>query len=225
MDKKIEVLGAWIDNYTFRESILRAEKYLDNMVVNVIQMVSTKILNQATESDEIKEYLSTIDLSVISDTGILPIIGSDSKSRVKEIEEGYFTKTYLRRIRESDKSVCILATDENQIEAFEKYLATENISLSLTKPLIVDVKSDNFQWDSIANDINSNNIEIIISMMDIALNCEFLSEYQQQLSIEVFWGLGDDIQAIGADDGIIGGIKRVFFSKFLHRKVSKHSED
>lgn len=224
MDKRIEVLGAWIDNYTFRESILRAEKYLDNMVVNVIQMISTKTLNQATESDEIKDYLNRIDLSVISETGILPIIGADSKSRIKEIEEGYFTKTFLRRIRESEKTVCVLANDENQAEHFDTFLASENILLTVTKPIIVDVTAENFAWDSVANEINSNNIEIIISMMDISLNSKFLSEYQPQLSIELFWGLGDDLQAIGADDGIIGGIKKVFFSKFLHRKVTKYSE-
>ena len=87
MAKKTVVLGMQIDNYTCRSSVSHAEKYLNNMIVNDVQMVFLDTLNEAEKNPEIGSYLENVDLSVISDAEILPMIDGDSKTRRREIED------------------------------------------------------------------------------------------------------------------------------------------
>lgn len=71
MIKKIDILGIQLDNYTVREAIMRVEAWYDNNVLNVIEMVSMQMLTESETDPVLKEVISSLDLAVIGEKGIL----------------------------------------------------------------------------------------------------------------------------------------------------------
>ena len=222
---RIEVLGVKIDNYSFRDAVLIAEEYLGNMAVNIVQSVSIDSLNVAEANEELKAFLESVDLTVISDIGILPIIGADSEDRIREIEESYFEKTFIRRIRETGKSVYLLAPSNEEKDAIEDFLKREEVSLNILNTKIVLDDGNPIDWEDVVNEINSHSVGIVISLLPVSLNQQLMKDYKDMLSIELFWGLGEAVKFLGKNSGIIDGIKQSFLSKVFHHKASKYSEE
>ena len=224
MAKKTTVLGLRIDNYTCRSSVTHAEKFLNNRVVNDIEMVFLDTLNEGEKDPEIGEYLENADLSVISDVEILPLVNVESKTRKREIEEATFARLFIKRIRESGKTVCILAESEESVKWFSDYLEDMAARVELSDPIIVPADTEDYNWENAVNDINSRNVGVVVSLMDIVHNKEFMNRFKAQLSIEVFWGIGNHYRRLGRTTGVIGGIRKALFRKLVYRRANKYSD-
>ncbi|MBE6015003.1 MAG: hypothetical protein E7241_06525 [Lachnospiraceae bacterium] len=224
MSKKVTVLGVRLDCYSLRGAIGHASKFLNNMTVNVVQMVSLKTINAAADNEAIKDYLENVDLSVINDVQVIRAADEKLKGRIKEVEEGFFLKAFLKRIRDNKKSVCILAASEEDGAKFHDYVRNEGIDLNVVGVFVADPSAENFNWETIANDINSKNVGGVISLLDVTLNEEFLREFKSMLSIEVFFGLGDEPEATRNTKGVFAGLKRRVFKRIINRKVNKNNE-
>ena len=87
MIKKIDILGIQLDNYTVREAIMRVEAWYDNNMLNVIEMVSMQMLTESESDPVLKEVISSLDLAVIGEKGILQAAGVDTMQRIRETEE------------------------------------------------------------------------------------------------------------------------------------------
>ena len=225
MAKKTVVLGMQIDNYTCRSSVARAEKYLNNMIVNDVQMVFLDTLNEAVKDPEIGSYLENVDLSVISDVEILPMIDGDSKTRRREIEDAYFVRIFSKRIRESGKTVCIIAQTQEAAAWFADYLSDTCPNINLTEAIIVQPDAEDFNWERVVNDINSRNPGVVVSMLDVSYNKDLMTDYKAQLSIEVFWGIGNHYERLEGSSGFLGGIRKAILKKFIYRRANKYNEE
>lgn len=82
MIKKIDILGIQLDNYTVREAIMRVEAWYDNNMLNVIEMVSMQMLTESESDPVLKEVISSLDLAVIGEKGILQAAGVDTMQRM-----------------------------------------------------------------------------------------------------------------------------------------------
>ena len=219
MSKKATVLGVSIDNYTFKGAITRAGKYLDDMVVNVIQMVSLKTINEAADDEMLKDYLEKVDLSVVSDVQVLQMIGEPTKGRLREVGDGFFVKAYLRRIKDAKKTVCLLVPSEEVGNRFNKFLSDEDINLNIVSTVVADTGSENFNWETVANEINSNSVGVVVSMLDIARNRDFLQDYKNFLSVEAFWAVGSEPETFAHKQRGFAGLKRRILRRLAYRKA------
>ena len=52
MIKKIEILGIQLDNYTVREAMLQAELFLDDKVMNIIEVITMETLHGSMGSGD-----------------------------------------------------------------------------------------------------------------------------------------------------------------------------
>ncbi len=225
MAKKTDVLGLRIDNYSCRSSVSHAEKYLNNRIVNDIQMVFLDTLNEAEKDKEIGNYLENVDLSVIADVEVLPLIKAESKTRRRDIEESSFVRLFLKRIRESGKMVCILAGSGESAAYFADYISDIAPGVHLSEPLIVSVDAEDFNWEKIVNDINLKNVGVVISLLGIVHNKDLMNGFKGQLSIEVFWGIDNHYTRLGRTSGVLGGIRQAIFRKFVYRRANKYTEE
>ena len=98
MIKKIDILGIQLDNYTVREAIMRVEAWYDNNMLNVIEMVSMQMLTESESDPVLKEVISSLDLAVIGEKGILQAAGVDTMQRIRETEENDFSDEFLKRV-------------------------------------------------------------------------------------------------------------------------------
>ncbi len=224
MAKKADVLGLRIDNYTCRSSVSHAENFLNNRIVNDIQMLFLDTLNEAEKDSEIGEYIENVDLSVVADVEILPLIKVDSKTRKRDIEDATFVRLFLKRIRESGKTVCILAESEESASYFADYISDIGKEVSLSEPVIAPVDAEDFNWEKIVNDINSKNVGVVISLLDIIHNKDLMNGYKGQLSIEVFWGIDNNYRRFGRSSGFFGSIRKAIFRKFVYRRANKYTD-
>ena len=125
MIKKIDILGIQLDNYTVREAIMRVEAWYDNNMLNVIEMVSMQMLTESESDPVLKEVISSLDLAVIGEKGILQAAGVDTMQRIRETEENDFSDEFLKRVERNRKSVFIIGETQGAVDEFTQELREE----------------------------------------------------------------------------------------------------
>ena len=131
MIKKIDILGIQLDNYTVREAIMRVEAWYDNNMLNVIEMVSMQMLTESESDPVLKEVISSLDLAVIGEKGILQAAGVDTMQRIRETEENDFSDEFLKRVERNRKSVFIIGETQGAVDEFTQELREEYPKLVL----------------------------------------------------------------------------------------------
>lgn len=119
MIKKIEILGIQLDNYTVREAMLQAELFLDDKVMNIIEVITMETLVTAKEDEALRESMEAWDLVIINDKEILKAAGVNSPQRIKEITEQQFMTEFLKRIIRNGKTVYLFGSSGEQVSLLE----------------------------------------------------------------------------------------------------------
>ena len=65
MLKKLDILGLELDNYTVREAMFNVETYLNNDVMNTVETISMRMIEQAGGDEVMHNCLQELDLAVI----------------------------------------------------------------------------------------------------------------------------------------------------------------
>ena len=69
--RKMEVLGIPMKDLTIRESMKKVEQFFADEKVSTIALITMKGLIKAQDSPEIKEWMSSLDMTVAVDADIL----------------------------------------------------------------------------------------------------------------------------------------------------------
>ena len=160
MIKKIDILGIQLDNYTVREAIMRVEAWYDNNMLNVIEMVSMQMLTESESDPVLKEVISSLDLAVIGEKGILQAAGVDTMQRIRETEENDFSDEFLKRVERNRKSVFIIGETQGAVDEFTQELREEYPKLVLagaaaTENCVGDL-------EGVINEMNAATPDVII---------------------------------------------------------------
>ena len=81
----------------------------------MIEMVSMQMLTESESDPVLKEVISSLDLAVIGEKGILQAAGVDTMQRIRETEENDFSDEFLRRVERNRKSVFIIGETQRGI--------------------------------------------------------------------------------------------------------------
>ena len=98
-------------------------------------------------------------------------------------------------------------------------------NINLTEAIIVQPDAEDFNWERVVNDINSRNPGVVVSMLDVSYNKDLMTDYKAQLSIEVFWGIGNHYERLEGSSGFLGGIRKAILKKFIYRRANKYNEE
>ena len=80
-------MGIEIENYSVRESLLLADAYLNNNVLNTIEYITMDTIGKAAKDPYLKEQLGKIDLLMPCEKQMLDVCGVRDLQREKEIGE------------------------------------------------------------------------------------------------------------------------------------------
>ena len=108
---------------------------------------------------------------------------------------------------------------------FADYLSDTCPNISLTEAIVIQPDSEDFNWERVVNDINSRNAGVVISLLDVSHNKDLMTDYKNQLSIEVFWGIGNHYERLERSSGFFGGIRKAILKKFIYRRANKYTEE
>lgn len=192
MLKKIDILGMQIDNYTVRESIMKAETYLNDSVMNTIGTVNMKMLSLAIEDESVRECIENLDLAVIGEKEILIAAGIHSAQRLKETVDHDFFKEFMKRIIRNRKRVFLLGETNEDVEQLELYLQEEYGKLIIEGTCNFEDMSGDLE--GVVNEINSANADVIFSVLPSPHQEKFLLENKGKLDAKIWYALGDSYQ-------------------------------
>ena len=185
MIKKIDILGIQLDNYTVREAIMRVEAWYDNNMLNVIEMVSMQMLTESESDPVLKEVISSLDLAVIGEKGILQAAGVDTMQRIRETEENDFSDEFLKRVERNRKSVFIIGETQGAVDEFTQELreATRNGFQGFVENCVGDL-------EGVINEMNAATPDVIISIIPSPGQEHFLVEHRDKINANLWYGIG-----------------------------------
>lgn len=186
MMKKIDIAGIKLDNYTVREAVLKAEKMLSNNEFNTIEEVGLKTIKCAEHDDNVKHIIMSLDVTVISDVGIISAVGELTMQRKHEIEDRDFCYELMKRIERNHKAVYILADSDNNVCKVKEYIDDTFSRINIAGWQIIEDGWSSIE--NIVNEINSSDVDVIVSVMSSPMQENFLSQCRGMLSARLWYG-------------------------------------
>ncbi|MDY3920224.1 MAG: WecB/TagA/CpsF family glycosyltransferase [Candidatus Limivivens sp.] len=213
MSEKIEVLGVRLDCLSTEEALERAKGFLRGDALRIIGMVTSGILLATERSEEYRQQIEQLNLSIIRDREILEAAGVTMPERLWEAEDNWFLPAFLEYLGEEKRSLVLVA----ETAADREKLASE---LKETYPQLNLVGSFSFEetaggdTDALLNRLNGISADVILAALPSPQQENFAYLNRQKLNSRIWIG-------IGKNGGIQKGMKAR--QKFLERILEKRT--
>lgn len=189
MVQKITIQGITISHYTAYEEIRRAEEFLNENAMHTIGTITMRRIASASKDEVVKRCLNNLDLAVIGETQVLKAGKVDSPQRIREVRDHTFIHEFLTRLARTDRSVFLLAENEEKLERLRTYLSEEQESIKILGDYVLE---DSFgDPDRIVNEINAAAPDVVLSVIDSPEAEYFLAEQGSKLGVRLWYGIGD----------------------------------
>lgn len=188
-NKKIDILGICVDNYTARESLLRLDTYLGSTMLNIIETVTMEQMIASVEFSVIKDCLEYADLSIIGECEILTETGNATAQRMREIRDQDFLHELLKRTVRGQKRVFLIAMTNLQVEQMQEFFAGLVSKFSAVGSFALEESAEDM--DTIVNEINGATPDIVISALTSPVEEEFILAHKDKIGTSVWYGIRD----------------------------------
>lgn len=189
MIKEIRVAGVTLGNYTTRESLMKIDKAFYEEKFTTVEEINMRALFLAGEDAVVKKVIESVDITVITETGILDVAGEHSLNRKYEIEENEFFFQFLRRIERNSKRVLFLGETEEEVALARNYIKEEFPRMMICGAFVLEnCKGDE---DAVVNNINAETVDVIISVLSSPRQEYFLADHKDKLSARIWYGIDD----------------------------------
>lgn len=223
MNKKINVLGVELDNYTVRESMLKVDSYLNNTVLNTMQIISMEMLVLCDDYPKMKDCIEKLDLSIIGDREILSATNIESSSRHKEVADNIFMGEFVKRLIKNNRIVYVIGDSQEKIECFKNYIKSKNMLMNIMGESVVDINMSD--TDEIVNNINSICPDVIISLLPSPQQEKFIIENKSRLLARILIGMGSNYKASEENGKIFDKISQLINKSIFKRKVTRFNNE
>lgn len=221
--KKIEIMGVEIDNYSVRESLLLADAYLNNNVMNTIEYVTMEAINKASKDSHYKEQLEKIDLLLPGEKEMLDVYGMKDSQRKKEIGDNLFFVEFLRKVARLGKRVYIIGDKENSVSMLRDFLRTYYEDLLVVGSIALE--QNNGEIANVINGINAEASDVILSVLPSPLQENFLEEQNDKLCAKVWFGFGTSYRKRSGITKIVDDVIRSFRKAMLLFRLTKYQNE
>ena len=99
MNKKMDLAGVRIDDYSVREAMRKIEIFLNNECMNTVETITMKTIVAAGKDESVRECLEKMDLVMAADKEILELAGKDPGDRGK----GILLRVYEKGLEKSSE--------------------------------------------------------------------------------------------------------------------------
>ena len=164
-----------LKDYSVKEAMRMVDGFLQDAKVNTISFLSPETLINAGEDEEMRTYLSSVDLTVPVSTEILKASGIGARGRLAEVEEGKFYRELIKKISDEKRTAFILTEKEETIEPFLAYLKDVAPGLKI----VGEYAFENLTGDPdiVVNEINSTFPDMVLSRLPSPRQEQFAYEF------------------------------------------------
>lgn len=216
----MQVLGVELKDYTVREAMRKADAFLKENKVSTIAYITTTGLMAAEESEDLKLFLSNIDLTVAADSDILSAAGIANRNRVKEIENDEFMEEFLKKLVRGKRKVYLLTGTGEQLSALEECLKSYQESLRVVGRFALDTLEKDEDW--LINEMNAQMPDVVISNIDSPQRESFFENNHMKMNAHIWLMLKDKVVRATNKKKVLWKIGDLFSKKLFQRKVEQY---
>lgn len=223
MKKEIHVFDVRIDLCTAKEAMQKAMEYMETEPANGIEMINGNILMNCAESEELKTYMSQMDLVLPREKNVLEAAGITDGKKIREAHQNMFLKMFLRYLHKNRKKVFLLAASEEKKTAFEQYVKKHYSGIQVMDQMVV---SGGEQTDDmIINKINGAEAECVLAALPSPVQEGFFCRSKALLNVKLYAALGEYYQKSDMKNGRKFKIADFFYGKLLKREVARWDKE
>ncbi len=223
MLKKLDILGLELDNYTVREAMLNVENYLNNDVMNTIETISMRMIEQAGGDDVMHNCLQELDLAVIGEKEILTAAGVTSMQRMKETGENEFFHEFMKRLIRNKKTAYLLGEKQADVERLGAFLHDEYEKVRIVGQYAMEDCAGDL--DAVVNAINVETPDVVFSVLPSPYQEHFLEDNRGKLSARVWYGLGEHYAADEKKHSLLRWLRRIIRRKKLTNRLNEYNNE
>jgi N-acetylglucosaminyldiphosphoundecaprenol N-acetyl-beta-D-mannosaminyltransferase len=192
MRKEIQLLGMTFANYSLREELMIAQEALKDERLHLFLTVSMQSLIQLnnSESEQVKGCVEQADLVLVEDPEILSVAGITASQRIHEAEEHLFFTEMMKRLVRGQQQVYLLASQNAALEKIKEMLGERYEKLRIVGQYSIEDYPEDL--DRMINEINSAAPDVVLSVMSVPEQEEFLAENRSKILAKLWYGVGEN---------------------------------
>ena len=212
MADSIEVMGVILDCLTAKEAMLQAMQFMENDLVDTIEILSMKDLMNGREDEEWKDLVNECGLVIPGEAEILKAAGAGGRNVEKETADHTFLKLFLKYLQKNQKKIFLLADTDEDLLHITDSLRRYSRGLRLTGSGVI--KPDDNREESVINESNGTETDCILSVMGSPYQEQFIGRNRALLNAKVWLGCGAVFREGYGARRPAGRLKHIF-RKFL----------
>lgn len=216
----MQVLGVDLQDYTVREAMRKTDYFLRDNKVSTIAYITTRGLMAAEESEELKNFLSDIDLTVAADSDILRAAGIENRNRIKEIENDEFMNEFLKKLVRGKRRVYLLTGTEEQLRELEICLKSYQQNLRIVGRFSLDALEKDEDW--LINEMNGQLPDVVISNISSPQRESFFENNHMKMNARIWLMLKDKVVHATHRKDILWRAGEWISKKLFRRKVVQY---
>lgn len=185
--RKFSILGVSLSDYTAREALKLADRYLHSGALNTLTYITAQTLGQAAKNEQERALLEETDLTFCVEPDILEAAGIAGTGRVREIEERAFLREFLKRLGRQQEGIFILGDTLEQAQEFRELLLEQQENLRIVA--CRGYAEFDAQRERLMNEINGVAPAVIISRMTWPVDLELMHAGRKFLNAEIWLSL------------------------------------
>ena len=220
--RKIEIFGIGLRDCSLREAMRLVDAYLKEGAVHTIDCVTAQMLLQAETSEEQKEWLEAMDMTVLCDVDVLRAAGVEARGRVKEIENRAFLKEFFKKLAREKRNICLLGDSRDTLDTLKNYLAGRMIAVSGEMLLTEEAAG---RADSLINEINDVAPDVILVTIPYPAGERFVFENKARINSSIWISLPGRKEFAERKETWFYGVCRRLRGQFFRHKVDRYKNE
>lgn len=221
--KQFNVLGLSLRDFSVREAMRRINLYLNNGVCNTIDFVTQDILLKASSSEELKNWIESMDMTVCATADILVAGKALSRSREKEINSNLLLKELLKKLSREGRSIHLISNLDSRMAHLQSSLCSFSPGLNIIGTSIIDGSES--KCDAAINEINSSVPDTVIIFLPSPESERFLSENKKRMNTPLSIAIREASLKVTETGNIrTRGIGNAIMRKIFHSVAAKYDK-
>lgn len=220
--RKMEVLGISMRDLSIRESMKKVEQFFEDEKVSTIALITMKGLIKAQDSPEIKEWMSSLDMTVAVDVDILHAADINYRTRIHDVENNVFISEFLKKLVRQRKTVYLMSQTEESLKKLEEELLSCEEGLRIVgKAALDDLVHDD---DFVINDMNMKVPWVLISNLESPKREQFLKDNIMKMNVRIWLMLRADRDLHAQVKGPVRRIYDKFMKFWFQLTLTRYKE-
>ena len=221
--RKMEVLGITMQDLTLRESMKKGEQFLKERKVCTIALITMKGLIIAQDSPAIKDWMSSLDMTVPIDADILRAADIHHHSRINDVEDDAFIVEFLKKMVRQKKTIYLLSQSEAGLKKMEDELRDAQDGLQVIGRCSLD--SLEHDDDFVINDINLKEPDVLISNLPSPVREEFLANHHMKMNVSIWLMIRADRDLRKKNRNLIKKMYNRIMKQWFHIRLDQYKEE